>query len=93
MIERGMVSCGALTNIFGSVLRKLGVPARFVHGIEGGQRGENRHAWLEIYNPLGKDWFEIDPTQQDFGMKLSARRIKVYHNWSELKKDYGEGKF
>jgi len=93
MLERGMISCGALTNIFGTVLRKFGIPVKFIHGRLKHQTGEDRHAWLEVYNPLKKKWFEIDPTYPDFKMKPDAKRIKVYHDWEELKKDYDEGNF
>lgn len=94
MVERGMVSCGALTHIFGTVFRKFGVPVKYVHGRLDGQEGEeDRHAWLEIYDPKNKSWFEADPGHPEFGMYPEARRVKVYHDWFDLKRDYEKGEF
>lgn len=95
MVERGMVSCGAMTNIFGTLLREMGVPVRFVHGsfLKEDKNKESRHSWLEIYNPLSNVWFEIDPTHPEFGMRPESKRIRVYHDWAEMKKDYDRGDF
>lgn len=95
MIERGMVSCGAMTLIFGTLLREVGIPVKFVHGGPLGEGGgkDSRHSWLEIYDPLRNDWFEIDPTDTNFKMRPGAKRINVYHDWSELRKDYEAGNF
>ncbi|OHB25554.1 MAG: hypothetical protein A2542_00890 [Parcubacteria group bacterium RIFOXYD2_FULL_52_8] len=96
IFERGMVSCGALVQVFGTVLRKLGVPARFVHGILPGQTGENRHAWLEVYDAASQKWLEFDSTQnhRHFAVPEGAKRIKVYREWgTELRNDYDAGAF
>lgn len=95
MIERGMVSCGAMSNIFGVVLRKYGIAVRFIHGILSGQdhEGTHRHAWLEIYNPTSDSWIEIDPTTRNFEKRDDAIRRKVYHDWLELKPDYEKGQY
>ncbi|MFH1170370.1 MAG: transglutaminase domain-containing protein [Candidatus Vogelbacteria bacterium] len=95
MLKRGMVSCGALSIIFATILRKFGIPVKLVHGRLNGQRGENRHAWLKLYNSRDKKWCAIDPTQwhRNFAIKPSARQIKIYADWKELRKDYDKGKF
>ena len=95
MIERGMISCGAMTNIFGTALRKLGIPVKFVHGILEKQEGEFRHSWLEIYNPYENNWFEVDPTKSNTNFKVpeKAHRIKIYHDWQELRGDYDKGEY
>jgi len=57
MIERGMISCGYLRKIFGTALRKFGIPVKFIHGIFEEQKNlpkesEDRHAWVRnFYNP------------------------------------------
>jgi Transglutaminase-like superfamily len=93
MIARGMVSCGAFASIFGETLRNFGVPVKFIHGRYKGQKGDDRHAWLELYNPNERRWFPVDPTTQNFWRRPDARKIKTYLDWSELKKDYRKGKF
>ncbi len=94
MVERGMVSCGALVNIFGNILRKLGVSTKFIHGkLESQEGADYRHSWLEIYDPRCQTWIEVDPTKKDFEMASDTQRYKEYHNWQELKEDYDKGKY
>ena len=95
MIDRGMVFCGALVNIFGNVLRRLEIPTKFVHGRYSYQtlEKENRHSWLEIYNPLDGTWVKIDPTKKDFKVLSEAIQLKTYHDWQELREDYGRKDF
>lgn len=94
MIERGMVSCGASTHIFGTTLRSFGVPVRYVHSDALGERGvDNRHSWLDIYDPSTGKWVETDPTRPKFDIHPNAKRIKEYHDWSELKPDYEKEDF
>lgn len=95
MIERGMISCGALSSIFSAVLRKFGIPVKLVHGILKSQdeKKSNRHSWLEVFNPKSNSWLEIDPTVRDFKRRSDAMRRKVYHNWLELKPDYDMGEY
>lgn len=95
ILKRGMVSCGALSRIFSAVLKNFEIPTKLVHGRIKGRTGANRHAWLKIYNPKIKKWIVIDPTKHHKKFKLSkkARQLKIYSDWSELKKDYQIGKF
>ena len=99
MIERGMISCGSYAKIFGTVLRKFGIPVKFIHGILEEQKNlpkasENRHAWLEFYNPQDKNWVPIDFTEGSLEPRPTATKIKEYTNWDEeFKKDYEKGNF
>ncbi|MEK7637854.1 MAG: transglutaminase domain-containing protein [Patescibacteria group bacterium] len=94
MIERGMVSCGAIATIFGNVLRKLGIPTKFVHGkLESQKEKNHRHPWLEIYNPLDESWVEVDATRDEFKLPPGAQPIKRYHDWLELKEDFDKGDY
>lgn len=95
ILKRGMVSCGALSRVHSAVLRNLGIPVKLVHGKLKGQKGENRHSWLKIYNPHTKRWIEVDPTQDQRNFKplQTARQIKIYSNWENMKDDYLKGKF
>jgi hypothetical protein len=99
MIERGMISCGSYAKIFGTALRKFGIPVKFIHGIVEEQKNlpkesENRHAWLEFYNPQDKNWVPIDFTEGSLKPRPTAIKIKEYTNWDEeFKKDYEKGNF
>ena len=99
MIERGMLSCGSYEKIFGTALRKFGIPVKFIHGILEEQKNlpkasENRHAWLEFYNPQDKNWVPIDFTEGSLEPRPTATKIKEYTNWDEeFKKDYEKGNF
>jgi len=63
--------CGELTTLFISMMRSLGVPARFVSGIAytNSPLFENPwgpHAWAEVYFP-GYGWVPFDVTYRQFG--------------------------
>ncbi len=98
MIDRKLVSCGSFVKIFGTALRKLEIPVKFIHGIFEEQKNlpkeiENRHSWLEIHNPQNQEWVPIDFTEGSLELSSTAQKIKEYFNWDELKKDYDEGNF
>lgn len=92
MLERGMVSCGALTAIVGTTLRQFNIPVKFVHGKLEGSGPNDRHAWLKIYNPHQKKWITIDPGTKEFNILPTARQWKIYFDWHEFEKDYDKGK-
>lgn len=101
MINRHMTTCGSTTKIIGSILRKFGIPTKFIHGILGSQKKsffrrvllKNRHAWLSVYDPNTKKWVEFDLTQENLDLYPDAEKIKEYHDWDELKTDYKNGNF
>ena len=101
MLSRKMATCGSVTKIVGIILRKFGIPTKFIHGILESQKKsfikrvlqKSRHAGLEIYDPKTKEWLPIDMTRSDFSLYPDAEKIKEYHNWGELKEDYKKGNF
>ncbi|MBI5401261.1 transglutaminase domain-containing protein [Candidatus Wolfebacteria bacterium] len=93
ILKRGIISCGANAALFSAVLRKRGIPTKLIHGKLRDSHNDNRHAWIKIYNPLNKNWLVIDVTQNDFSLHLKAYPIREYQDWSELKKDYKNGKW
>lgn len=93
ILERKLISCGAVTCVFGLTLREFGIPTKFVHGKIKGTRPNDRHAWLKVYDPNDKKWIEIDPGTNDFSVYSDARQWRIYYNWNELKKDYEKGNF
>lgn len=86
-------SCGALCTITGNVLRLFNIPVKFIHGRLTWQQKNDRHCWLQIYDPIGKRWGSVDPTSDDFTISLDYKAIKEYVNWTALKADYLHGDF
>jgi len=96
MIKRKMATCGSSVKIIGIILRRFGIPVKFIHGITNSQKKSfikrrifiERHSWLEIYNPNKNEWIPVDLTEKDLNIRKDANRIKEYHDWDEMKKDY-----
>jgi len=78
-IKPGKVTCSEYTNVFISLMRNRGIPARFITGILY-VKGESEmyHAWAEYYvESIG--WIAVDPQNAsfwlpDWGIKLYANR-------------------
>ncbi len=64
--KRGV--CDELTNLFISMLRSLGIPARFVSGVVYTNQDGNfgNHGWAEVYFP-GTGWVPFDVTYGQYG--------------------------
>ncbi len=69
--------CDELTNLFISMMRSLGVPARYVSGVAYTNLGYKfgPHAWAEVYFP-DKGWVPFDITYRQFGW-LDPSHIKL----------------
>lgn len=71
--------CDELTNLFISMMRSLGVPARFVSGMAYTNMGNKwgPHGWAEVYFP-GKGWVPFDVTYRQYGwIDPSHVKLKV----------------
>jgi hypothetical protein len=71
--------CDEISNLFISMLRSLGIPARFVSGMsytDSALFEENwgLHGWVEVYFP-GFGWVPFDPTYNQLGF-VDATHIK-----------------
>ena len=60
--------CDEIANLFISMIRSLGVPARFVSGVvySNIDAGFGNHGWAEVYFP-DYGWVPVDPTFGEFG--------------------------
>lgn len=77
--------CDELTNLFISMMRSLGVPARFVSGMAYTNLGHKwgPHGWAEVYFP-GKGWVQFDVTYRQYGW-IDPGHIKL-----KISEDSGE---
>src|SRR3989344_5110499 len=80
VLENKYCVCDELTNLFISMVRSLGIPAKFVSGMAYtnilGDWGP--HAWAEVYFP-DKGWVPFDVTYGQFGwIDLSHIKLKEY---------------
>lgn len=76
--EKGV--CDELTNLFISMVRSLGIPAKFVSGMAytNTLNDWGPHAWAEVYFP-GKGWVPFDVTYGQFGwIDPSHIKLKEY---------------
>ena len=85
IVKQNMRSCGIHTRVYGTTLRKMGVPVRFVDGKRVGDVETTDHAWLDIYSPKSGEWIECDPGERDFDNSVMNKRERIFHDWDELK--------
>lgn len=90
IIKRGLNSCGVRVRVYGTTLRKLGIPVRFIDGTHTEGSDVYEHAWLAIYVPSVQKWLESDPGLRSFGQDPHNHRERVFHDWEELKARYEE---
>lgn len=81
VLEEEQGVCAEMTNLFISLLREQGIPARFVTGVaytesELFDYNWGPHGWAEVYIP-NNGWIPIDPTYGQIGF-VDASHIAVY---------------
>ncbi len=91
--------CDEITNLFISMMRSLGVPARFVSGVvySNVANGFENHGWAEVYLPE-YGWVPFDVTFGEYGwidpshVKLDESRdsgeAAVTYNWRARNEDF-----
>ncbi len=77
VLENKQGVCDELTNLFISMLRSVGIPARFVTGMVYTNLEENwgNHGWAEVYFP-NEGWVSWDVTFAQFGW-IDPSHIKL----------------
>ena len=60
ILARGTGDCKAFAQVFCAGARRLGIPAKVVHGLLASPDGYYAHAWVTAWTPRG--WQEWDPT-------------------------------
>ncbi len=80
--EKGMTSCGAITNISVAMLRHLGFKVKLIHG-------ENKksvdHAWISIYDPDKDLWTEYDLTEKNGTISPDHKKKLEVDSWEEIR--------
>ncbi len=79
VFERRIGVCDEFSNLFISMCRSVGIPARYVEGIVFNGETWNFHAWAEVYVD---GWLPVDPTYDEAGFVDSSH--------IELAKVYGD---
>lgn len=99
VFENKVGVCDELTNLFISMLRSVGIPARFVTGtVFSGtiEEGWGNHGWAEVYFP-GHGWVPWDVTFGQYGWvdtshlklvdTLDSGESSVEYNWRSFNYD------
>ncbi|MCD6227181.1 transglutaminase domain-containing protein, partial [Candidatus Micrarchaeota archaeon] len=68
-------TCDEYSHLTISMLKTLGIPARFVKGYSFSNKTWEPHAWVEYYNPK-YGWLPIDPTFDEY-VYLSGEKIAI----------------
>ncbi len=67
VIEKHQSSCGARATVVASILRKLNIPTKIIHGRYIENNPEMRHAWNEVLLDNGK-WVAFDIMEKKQGI-------------------------
>jgi len=67
--------CDEYTNLFISLCRSIGIPARYVEGLVFSGEKWNFHAWAEVYL---NGWIPVDPTYDEVGF-VDSSHIPLAH--------------
>jgi hypothetical protein len=63
ILSRGTGDCKAYAQVFCAAARRLGLPARVVHGLLASPDGYYAHAWVTVKTSAG--WQDWDPTSSE----------------------------
>jgi len=79
--NKGMLSCGALTNISAEMLRSVGFKVRLIHG-ENSKSVD--HAWLSVYEK-GKGWVQYDLTRKELDITPEHKVKMICDDWEDIR--------
>lgn len=80
--KKGMLSCGAITNISTAMLRHLGFKVRLIHGEH---EKSVDHAWISVCGPDTNLWTEYDLTRDDGIIPSTHKKKQEVDSWEEIK--------
>jgi len=83
VLNKKLISCGAMTNLTAAALRSLDIPTRCVHGLLLTKDGWSLHSWVEIYfKNFGFAPFDI--TSRDFKVREGHIKLATCTDWTDL---------
>lgn len=80
--DKGMTSCGAITNIATEILKYLGYKVKLVHGE---CKESVDHAWLSVYDETSSSWIEYDLTKKDCVVPSTHIKKAEADSWDDIK--------
>lgn len=81
--NRGMLSCGAMSNIAAEMLKHVGVKVELIHGES---VDSVDHAWISVYCPEDKRWDEYDLTRANGKVPPTHKKKIECNSWQEIRK-------
>ena len=83
--DKGMSSCGALTNISAAMLRSTGVKIRLIHGTH---KKSRNHAWISVFEPEKEKWIQYDFTNSrdnNYSPDPDHKIKTTCNDWEEIR--------
>ena len=80
--EKGMTSCGAMTNIASDILRHIGYKVRLVHGES---KESVDHAWISVLDEKTNTWIEFDLTRKGAAVPETNKKKLEVNSWEEMR--------
>lgn len=80
--EKGMMSCGAMTNMSAAMIRHVGLEVKLIHG-EFDKSVD--HAWISVLEPESGEWKSYDLTRNDpTEMPTHVEKARV-DDWEDIR--------
>lgn len=80
--DKGMMSCGSITNISAEMLKHLGYEVKLIHGE---CEKSVDHAWISVLNPEDTTWKEYDLTRADGSIPETHVKKQEISSWGDMK--------
>jgi hypothetical protein len=80
--EKGMLSCGARTNIVAAMLRHLGYEVKLIHGES---KESVDHAWISVHDSANDSWIQYDLARD--GAEVPSTNVvkQEVDSWNDIK--------
>lgn len=86
IVRKHQSTCGSRATVVASVLRKLGIPTKIIHGRYVEENPEMRHAWNEVLLDNGK-WASFDIFGKKRGVGKYHRKELEVIDWEEIEEN------
>ena len=86
IIKMRLRTCGSISAVCATILRKLGYHTKLVDGYIIERSQKRRHAWIEVYIQKEKKFIALDPFMYGYKVNSKAYRRNIYLDWYEMEK-------